>query len=80
MNANVKKIMIIAVLLCVFFVTFFSVKYFHVSRETSLTIALVILSLVILLQTFVKNPKEHYRNTDEKPRVSKYSSLSRYNV
>lgn len=75
MNANVKKIMIIAVLLCVFFGTFFSVKYFHVSRETSLTIALVILSFVILLQTFVKNSKEHY---DEKPRVYKYSSLSRY--
>jgi uncharacterized membrane protein len=59
MNSNVRKIMIIAAVLCIFFGTFFSIKYFEVTRETCKTIVIIILSLLILLQTFVKDdPKE----------------------
>ena len=66
MNSNLNKIMLFAGVLCVFFGTFFSIKYFHVSKETSLSIAVIILTLIILLQTFVKNTKEKYINTNEK--------------
>lgn len=76
MNQNVRRIIIIAVVLCFFFGIFFSVKYFHVSKETSSIIAIIIFSFIILLEIFVKDPKENYSNTDEKKKVSKYSSLS----
>jgi mannose/fructose/N-acetylgalactosamine-specific phosphotransferase system component IIC len=75
MNQNVKRIIIIVAVLCYFFVIFFAVKYFNVSKETSLIIGISIFSILIFLETFVK---ENYNNTDEKQKVSKYSSLSRY--
>jgi len=66
MNSNVKKIMMIAAVLCIFFGTFFSIKYFQITRETCKTIVIIILSLLILLQTFVKDdPKENCK-TDKK--------------
>ena len=79
MDSNVRKIIIVVILLGYFFGTVFAIKYFHVSKENSLIFAIVILTLLLLLQTFVHDKKECYNNTDEKPRVSKYSSLSRYN-
>ena len=79
MNQNVKRILIIVAVLCFFFGTFFAVKYFHVSKETSSIIAISLFSFVILLEIFVKDPKENYSKTDEKQKVYKYSSLSGYN-
>lgn len=59
MNKSEKIIIMITAVLCIFFGTFFSIKYFHVTRETCKTIVIIILSLLILLQTFVKDdPKE----------------------
>lgn len=78
MNQNVKRIIIIVAVLCYFFGIVFAVKYFNVSKETSLIIGISIFSILIFLETFVKDPKENYNNTDEKQKVSKYSSLSRY--
>jgi hypothetical protein len=75
MNQNVKRIIIIVAVLCYFFGIVFAVKYFNVSKETSLIIGISIFSILIFLETFVK---ENYNNTDEKQKVSKYSSLSRY--
>jgi hypothetical protein len=75
MNQNVKRIIIIVAVLCYFFGIVFAVKYFNVSKETSLIIGISIFSILIFLETFVK---EIYNNTDEKQKVSKYSSLSRY--
>ena len=79
MNSNVRKVIFVSLLLVVVFVSVFSIKYFNVSKENSLTFALIALSFVYILQVFVHDKKECYNNTDEKPRVSKYSSLSRYN-
>jgi hypothetical protein len=79
MDSNVRKVIFVSLLLVVLFVSVFSVKYFKVSKENSLTFALVILSFVYILQVFVDHKKECYNNIDEKPKVYKYSSLSRYN-
>lgn len=79
MDSNLRKVIFVSLLLLVVFVTVFSVKYFNVSKENSLTFALVTLSLVYILQVFIQDKKECYNNIDEKPKVSKYSSLSRYN-
>ena len=60
MNKSVKIIIMITAVLCIFFGTFFSIKYFQVTRETCKTIVIIILSLIILLQTFIKDdPKEN---------------------
>jgi len=78
MNQNVKRIIIIVAVLCYFFGIVFAIKYFNFSKETSTIISIIVFSIVILLEIFVKDPKENYNNTDEKQKVSKYSSLSRY--
>ena len=49
MDSNVRKVIFISLLLVVFLVSVFSVKYFNVSKENSLTFALVTLSLVYIL-------------------------------
>jgi hypothetical protein len=79
MNSNARKIIIVVLMLGVFFGTVLAIKYFHVSKENSCTFAVVILTLLLLVQTFVHDKKESYNINDEKPRNYKYSSLSRYN-
>ena len=79
MDSNVRKVIFVVLILLIFIGTVFVEKYFHISRENCLTFAIVILTLLLLVQTFVHDKKECYNNTDEKPRVYKYASLSRYN-
>ena len=79
MNANVRKTIILVLMIGVFFGTVIAAKYFHVSKENCYTFTLVIVTLLLLVQTFFNDKTESYNINDEKRKVYNYSSLSKYN-